>query len=248
MPQCIPCGRCPPSTCPPSSSGPTPIARRCTCTRPSRRPRSTVPRGARLHPDRGAARRRSARAPHHRRARHPPDRTRTSPTWTARRPACASARRPNVTSATGSDPRPRCWPGAGLFSLGSDSHAVIDLFEEARAVELDERLARRERGIIAAERCCDAATADGQHALGWTDAGELAGRRARRPRRGRHSVDPHGGWRRDGGERRVRRIGGRRHRRDRRRSTSSSTERHDTSRSPTSASALARWRSAMAAR
>ena len=30
--------------------------------------------------------------------------------------------------------------------LGSDSHAVVDLFEEARAVELDERLATERRG------------------------------------------------------------------------------------------------------
>jgi formiminoglutamate deiminase len=64
--------------------------------------------------------------------------------------------------------------GSGLFSLGSDSHAVIDLFEEARATELDERLARRERGVIAAERLLSAATVDGQHALGWTDAGTLS--------------------------------------------------------------------------
>jgi formiminoglutamate deiminase len=64
--------------------------------------------------------------------------------------------------------------GSGLFSLGSDSHAVIDLFEEARAVELDERLASRRRGTIAAERLLQAATRDGQHALGWTDAGALA--------------------------------------------------------------------------
>jgi formiminoglutamate deiminase len=64
--------------------------------------------------------------------------------------------------------------GRGLFSLGSDSHAVIDLFEEARATELDERLARRERGIIAADRLLGAATLDGQHALGWTDAGTLS--------------------------------------------------------------------------
>jgi formiminoglutamate deiminase len=63
--------------------------------------------------------------------------------------------------------------GSGLFSLGSDSHAVIDLFEEARATELDERLARRERGVIAAERLLRAATVDGQRALGWTDAGTL---------------------------------------------------------------------------
>jgi formiminoglutamate deiminase len=63
--------------------------------------------------------------------------------------------------------------GRGLFSLGSDSHAVIDLFEEARAVELDERLARRERGIISATTLLDSATSAGQRALGWTDAGEL---------------------------------------------------------------------------
>ena len=63
--------------------------------------------------------------------------------------------------------------GRGLFSLGSDSQAVVDLFEEARAVELDERLARRERGIISATTLLDAATTAGQHALGWTDAGAL---------------------------------------------------------------------------
>jgi formiminoglutamate deiminase len=38
--------------------------------------------------------------------------------------------------------------GAGCrLSLGSDSHAVVDLFEEARAVELAERLATGRRGI-----------------------------------------------------------------------------------------------------
>ncbi len=61
----------------------------------------------------------------------------------------------------------------GPVSLGSDSHAVIDLFEEARAVELDERLARRERGIISAVALLDAATAAGQRTLGWTEAGAL---------------------------------------------------------------------------
>jgi formiminoglutamate deiminase len=63
--------------------------------------------------------------------------------------------------------------GRGLFSLGSDSHAVIDLFEEARAVELDERLARRERGIISAATLLNAATAAGQRTLGWAEAGAL---------------------------------------------------------------------------
>ena len=61
----------------------------------------------------------------------------------------------------------------GTFSLGSDSHAVIDLFEEARAVELDERLARRERGLFAATRLLTCATVDGHRALGRPDAGAL---------------------------------------------------------------------------
>ena len=61
----------------------------------------------------------------------------------------------------------------GPFSLGSDSHAVIDLFEEARAVELDERLNRRERGLFTASRLLECASADGHRALGWPDAGTL---------------------------------------------------------------------------
>jgi cytosine/adenosine deaminase-related metal-dependent hydrolase len=47
------------------------------------------------------------------------------------------------------------------------------MFEEARAVELDERLASRTRGTIAADRLLRAATHDGHRALGWADAGEL---------------------------------------------------------------------------
>ncbi|MEV4542212.1 formimidoylglutamate deiminase [Micromonospora echinaurantiaca] len=64
---------------------------------------------------------------------------------------------------------------AGMpLSLGSDSHAVVDLFEEARAVELDERLRTRRRGHFAAVELMTAATADGHAALGWTDAGRIA--------------------------------------------------------------------------
>lgn len=73
----------------------------------------------------------------------------------------------------GIGPAPALLAGRGPFSLGSDSHAVVDMFEEARAVELDERLARRERGIISATTLLGAATGAGQRALGWTDAGEL---------------------------------------------------------------------------
>jgi formiminoglutamate deiminase len=60
------------------------------------------------------------------------------------------------------------------LSLGSDSHAVVDLFEEARAVELDERLRTRRRGHFAPAELLDAATAAGHAALGWTDAGRIA--------------------------------------------------------------------------
>jgi formiminoglutamate deiminase len=73
----------------------------------------------------------------------------------------------------GIGPAPALLAGRGLFSLGSDSHAVIDLFEEARAVELDERLASRTRGTIAADRLLRAATYDGHRAIGWAEAGEL---------------------------------------------------------------------------
>jgi formiminoglutamate deiminase len=45
--------------------------------------------------------------------------------------------------------------------LGSDSHAVVDLFEEARAVELDERLATGRRGRHAPGALLAAATGGG---------------------------------------------------------------------------------------
>jgi formiminoglutamate deiminase len=58
--------------------------------------------------------------------------------------------------------------------LGSDSHAVIDLFEEARAVELHERLRTERRGHFAPAELIAAASADGHAALGWPDAGRIA--------------------------------------------------------------------------
>jgi formiminoglutamate deiminase len=65
------------------------------------------------------------------------------------------------------------------LTLGSDSHAVVDLFEEMRAVELDERLATRERGHWTAGELLTAATVDGHASLGYDDAGSIAvGRRA----------------------------------------------------------------------
>lgn len=62
--------------------------------------------------------------------------------------------------------------GASL-ALGSDSHAVIDLLEEARAVELDERLVSGERGHHGAAALLGAATVAGHACLGWPEAGRL---------------------------------------------------------------------------
>ncbi|MEU9668571.1 formimidoylglutamate deiminase [Streptomyces bobili] len=59
------------------------------------------------------------------------------------------------------------------LSLGSDSHAVIDLLEEARAMELNERLRSRTRGHWTAAALLRAASADGHAALGRDDVGVL---------------------------------------------------------------------------
>ena len=78
--------------------------------------------------------------------------------------------------------RERCGPAsvegpaaAGCpLTLGSDSHAVVDILEEARGVEYAERLARRARGHFTAEALLRAATTAGHTSLGWPDAGEIA--------------------------------------------------------------------------
>jgi len=63
--------------------------------------------------------------------------------------------------------------GARL-TLGSDSHAVIDVLEEARAVELNERLASNVRGSFGPAQLLAAATEHGCASLGWADGGRLA--------------------------------------------------------------------------
>ncbi len=68
--------------------------------------------------------------------------------------------------------------GARL-TLGSDSQAVIDLFEEMRAVELNERLASQQRGHWSATELLSAAGREGHASLGFDDAGSIAvGQRA----------------------------------------------------------------------
>jgi len=63
--------------------------------------------------------------------------------------------------------------GARL-AVGSDSQAVIDLFVEARGIELHERLATQVRGSHNAASLLTATCGNGQRALGWHEAGELA--------------------------------------------------------------------------
>ncbi|MFE9930626.1 formimidoylglutamate deiminase [Streptomyces sp. NPDC005533] len=75
--------------------------------------------------------------------------------------------------ADGIGPATRLQQAGSPLSLGSDSHAVIDLLEEARAMELNERLRSRTRGHWTANALLTAATADGHAALGLADAGRL---------------------------------------------------------------------------
>jgi cytosine/adenosine deaminase-related metal-dependent hydrolase len=63
------------------------------------------------------------------------------------------------------------------LSLGSDQHAVLDPFEEARGVEMHERLVERRRGRFAPAELLDMLTRHDR--IGWPDAGHLAaGQRA----------------------------------------------------------------------
>jgi formiminoglutamate deiminase len=57
------------------------------------------------------------------------------------------------------------------LGIGSDSNAIVDAFEETRALELDDRLASEERGRFTAEELLAAGT---DHvAVGWPEVGRL---------------------------------------------------------------------------
>ncbi|GAC1646561.1 MAG: formimidoylglutamate deiminase [Candidatus Dormibacteraceae bacterium] len=58
------------------------------------------------------------------------------------------------------------------LAVGSDSNAVIDALEEARALELDQRRATGHRVLHQPDELLRAATVNGMRALGW-EAGEL---------------------------------------------------------------------------
>ncbi len=56
--------------------------------------------------------------------------------------------------------------------VGSDSNAVVDAFEETRALELDDRLASEQRGRFGADELLAAGT--DHAAVGWPEVGALA--------------------------------------------------------------------------
>ena len=72
----------------------------------------------------------------------------------------------------GIGPSRRLHDAGARLTLGSDSHAVVDIFEEMRAAELDERLASRTRGHWSADELLVAGTVDGHRSLGF-DAGRI---------------------------------------------------------------------------
>jgi formiminoglutamate deiminase len=62
--------------------------------------------------------------------------------------------------------------GAPL-ALGSDQHAVIDLVEEARALEMDDRLATLRRGRFTPPELLHALTTAGHASIGWPELGRI---------------------------------------------------------------------------
>jgi formiminoglutamate deiminase len=76
--------------------------------------------------------------------------------------------------ADGVGPARRLVDAGARLTLGSDSQAVIDLFEEARGVELHERLHTGARGHHRAVDLLRAATVDGHASIGWPEVGALS--------------------------------------------------------------------------
>jgi formiminoglutamate deiminase len=77
--------------------------------------------------------------------------------------------------ADGVGPASSLSAGGAVLSLGTDSNAFIDMFEEARAVETDERLVTGKRGVHSPASLLIAATSGGATALGWGQYGIQVG-------------------------------------------------------------------------
>lgn len=77
--------------------------------------------------------------------------------------------------ADGIGPIPALREAGVRLCLGSDSHAAIDPFEEARAIELDERLGSQRRGSFTADELLTVMTTGGASALGLPTQGIAVG-------------------------------------------------------------------------
>jgi formiminoglutamate deiminase len=75
--------------------------------------------------------------------------------------------------ADGIGPARRLLDAGARLVLGSDSNAAIEPLEEARAVELDERLASGARGRHGGDELLVAATGSGYASLGWPEGGSI---------------------------------------------------------------------------
>jgi formiminoglutamate deiminase len=76
--------------------------------------------------------------------------------------------------ADGIGPSAALQSAAIAMSIGTDSHAVIDPFEETRSIELDQRLASLRRGTHRVGELLAAATESGYRSVGWHEGGRIA--------------------------------------------------------------------------
>ena len=74
----------------------------------------------------------------------------------------------------GIGPAPALAEAGSAICLGTDSHAVIDPFEECRALELDQRQVSHRRGVFDSHSLLAAGTSAGYDSIGWPEGGRLA--------------------------------------------------------------------------
>jgi formiminoglutamate deiminase len=75
--------------------------------------------------------------------------------------------------ADGIGPAARLRDAGCSLAIGSDSNAIIEPFEESRALELDERLASGRRGAFKGSELLRTATVAGYQSLGWASGGAI---------------------------------------------------------------------------
>lgn len=80
--------------------------------------------------------------------------------------------------ADGVGPAVRLARAGSPLCVGSDGHMMIDLWEEGRAIELNERLVTGRRGHLSPVQIARALTVDGAAAIGWPTGGLVAGAQA----------------------------------------------------------------------